>query len=127
MMASSHSSRTLGFSPSLSSDGFILTKDNRMWKEDFEGNVIIPTMFDYIYHLQYVTGYDKDGNVIYEISDTYKCYYVDGHCGIYNIKANEFITPAIYTEIEMINKNMFSVELEDTGYYIIDGTGKRVS
>ena len=111
----------------ITSDGFFLTKDNRMWKEDFEGNVIIPTMFDYIYHLQYVTGYDKDGNVIYEISDTYKCYYVDGHCGIYNIKANEFITPAIYTEIEMINKNMFSVELEDSGYYIIDGTGERVS
>ena len=111
----------------ITSDGFILAQDNRIWKEDFEGNVIIPTMFEYIHHLEYVTGYDEDGDEIYEISDTYQCYYVDGRCGIYNIKDNEFITPAIYTDIDMLDKNLFSVELEYSGCYVIDGTGKRVN
>ena len=111
----------------ITSDGFILTKDNRMWKEDFEGNVTIPFMYEYLSNMTYSVGVNIEGYAIQELSDEYMLYYINGHNGIYNVKTKEAVTPAIYTDIEMLDKDLFSVELEDSGCYIIDGTGKRVN
>ena len=111
----------------ITSDCFILTKDNRMWKEDFEGNVTIPFMYEYLSNMTYSVGVNIEGYAIQELSDEYMLYYINGHNGIYNVKTKEAVTPAIYTDIEMLDKDLFSVELEDSGCYIIDGTGKRVN
>ena len=104
----------------LCSDGYILTKDNRMWKEDLDGDVTVPFMYEYVSNFEYVIGCDKDGDYIYEISDKYKEYYVDGLYGIYDIKTDKAVTPAIYTDIDMIGKNMFSLELDDTGCFVFE-------
>ena len=102
----------------ITSDGYILTKDNRMWKEDFDGNVTIPFMFEFMNNMDYVVGYDNDGNEIYKVSDTYKYYYVADLCGIYNVKTQEVVTPAIYTDVDMLGEDMFEVEIDNCGTYI---------
>ena len=63
-------------------DGYILTKDNRMWKEDFNGKVTNPHMFEYTGNMSYIIGYNNDGDGIYKLSDTYKYYYVNEHYGL---------------------------------------------
>ena len=102
----------------ITSDGYILTKDNRMWKEDFDGNVTIPFMFEFMNNMDYVVGYDNEGNEIYKLSDTYKYYYVADLCGIYNVKTQEVVTPAIYTDVNMLGEDMFEVEIDNCGTYI---------
>lgn len=99
-------------------DGYILTKDNRMWKEDFNGKVTNPHMFEYTGNMSYIIGYNNDGDGIYKLSDTYKYYYVNEHYGLYNIKTQEFVTPAIYTDIEMIGENIFEAEINDSGSFV---------
>ena len=102
----------------ITSDGYILTKDNRMWKEDFDGNVTIPFMFEFMNNMDYVVGYDNDGNEIYKLSDTYKYYYVADLCGIYNVKTQEVVTPAIYTDVDMLGEDMFEAEINDSGSFV---------
>lgn len=102
----------------ITSDGYILTKDNRMWKEDFDGNVTIPFMFGYMSKMSYVVGYDNDGDEIYKLSDTYSYYCIAERYGLYNVKTQEVVTPAIYTEIEMIDKDIFNMEIGNSGNFI---------
>ena len=99
-------------------DGYVLVKDNKMWKEDFNGNVIIPFMFEYMNDLAYVAAIDKNGDKTYKVSDRYKSYYVNYLLGIYDIKAQKIITPAKYTEINMLSEDVFEVEVAERGRII---------
>ena len=109
------------------SDGFVLTKGGKQWQVDFEGNTVQPFMFDGTYYLKYPNGYDSCGDLIYEFADFMK-YEVMNSYGIMNRITGEPITPAIYSDINMLSKNLFEVQEYDSyDWYLLDTKGNVVS
>ena len=108
-------------------DGFVLTRSGRQWQVDFEGNVVQPFMFDGTYYLKYPNGYDSCGDLTYEFADFVK-YEVMNSYGIMNRITGEPITPAIYSDINMLSKNLFEVQEYDSyDWYLLDTKGNVVS
>ena len=109
------------------SDGFVLTKGGKQWQVDFEGNTVQPFMFDGTYYLKYPNGYDSCGDLTYEFADFVK-YEVMNSYGIMNRITGEPITPAIYSDINMLSKNLFEVQEYDSyDWYLLDTKGNEVS
>ena len=108
-------------------DGFVLTKGGKQWQVDFEGNTVQPFMFDGTYYLKYPNGYDSCGDLTYEFADFVK-YEVMNSYGIMNRITGEPITPAIYSDINMLSKNLFEVQEYDSyDWYLLDTKGNVVS
>ena len=108
-------------------DGFVLTKGGKQWQVDFEGNTVQPFMFDGTYYLKYPDGYDSCGDLTYEFADFVK-YEVMNSYGIMNRITGEPITPAIYSDINMLSKNLFEVQEYDSyDWYSLDTKGNVVS
>ena len=109
------------------SDGFILTKGGKQWQVDFEGNVVQPFMFDGTYYLNYPIGYNESGEIQYTLAD-YARYEVMNCYGIMNRITGEPITPAIYSDINMLSKGLFEVQdPESHDWYLLDTKGNVVS
>ena len=109
------------------SDGFILTKGGKQWQVDFEGNVVQPFMFDGTYYLNYPIGYNESGEIQYTLAD-YAKYEVMNCYGIMNRITGEPITPAIYSDINMLSKGLFEVQdPESHDWYLVDTDGNVVS
>ena len=109
------------------SDGFILTNGGKKWQVDFEGNVVRPFMFDATYYLNYPIGYDDCGDIKYAFADYVK-YQVSASYGIMNRSTGEPITPAIYSDINMLSKDLFEVRCPNAGEcYLLDVNGSLVS
>lgn len=105
-------------------DGFVLTKDGRMWKENTAGEVVNPFLFDATYYLNYPNGYDEDGDIEYVFSE-YAKYEVCQFVGIMNRITGKPITPAIYWDMNMLSKDLFEVHDPETGnWYLLDSDGK---
>ena len=108
-------------------DGFVLTKSGRQWQVDFEGNTVQPFMFDNTYYLNYPIGYNECGEIKYAFADFVK-YEVMNSYGIMNRITGEPITPAIYSDINMLSKNLFEVQEYDSyDWYLLDTKGNVVS
>ena len=108
-------------------NGFVLTKRGRQWQVDFEGNTVQPFMFDSTYYLKYPNGYDSCGDLTYEFADFVK-YEVMNSYGIMNRITGEPITPAIYSDINMLSKDLFEVQEYDSyDWYLLDTKGRIVS
>ncbi|MBQ8422732.1 MAG: WG repeat-containing protein [Coprobacter sp.] len=109
------------------SDGFVLTKGGKTWQVDFEGNIVQPFMFDDTYYLNYPIGYNECGEIQYAFADFVK-YEVMNSYGIMNRITGEPITPAIYSNINMISKDFFEVqEYGRYDWYLLDTKGNVVS
>jgi len=109
------------------SDGFVLTKGGKQWQVDFEGNVVQPFLFDNTYYLNYPVGYNDAGEIKYEFADYVK-YEVMDRYGIMNRITGEPITLALYSDINMLSKDMFEVQKHDSyEWYLIDTKGNLVS
>ena len=108
-------------------DGFVLTKSGKQWQEDFEGNTVQPFMFDNTYYLNYPIGYNECGEIKYAFADFVK-YEVMNSYGIMNRITGEPITPAIYSDINMLSKDLFEVQEYDSyDWYLLDTKGNVVS
>ena len=108
-------------------DGFVLTKGGKQWQVDFEGNTVQPFMFDGTYYLKYPNGYDSCGDLTYEFADFVK-YEVMNSYGIMNRITGEPITPAVYSDINMLSKDLFEVQEYDSyDWYLLDTKGNVVS
>ena len=108
-------------------DGFVLTKGGRQWQVDFESNTVQPFMYDNTYYLNYPNGYDSCGDLTYEFADFVK-YEVMNSYGIMNRITGEPITPAIYSDINMLSKELFEVQEYDSyDWYLLDTKGNAVS
>ena len=108
-------------------DGFVLTKSGRQWQVDFEGNTVQPFMFDNTYYLNYPIGYNECGEIKYAFADFVK-YEVMNSYGIMNRITGEPITPAIYSDINMLSKDLFEVQEYDSyDWYLLDTKGNVVS
>ena len=112
---------------SILSDGFVLTKGGKQWQVDFEGNTVQPFMFDGTYYLKYPNGYDSCGDLTYEFADFVK-YEVMNCYGIMNRITGEPITPALYSDINMLSKELFEVrEYDSCDWYLLDTEGNVVA
>jgi hypothetical protein len=108
-------------------DGFILNKDGRKWQVDLSGNIIQPFIYDGTYYLNYPVGYNENGDIQYAFADYLK-YEVAGRYGIMNRITGEAITPAIYSDINMLSLEIFEVQdSESYDWYLIDTAGNIVS
>ncbi len=112
---------------SILSDGFVLTKGGREWQVDFEGDTVESFLFDGTYYLKYPYGYDDNGELTFVFAD-YMKYEVMNCYGIMNRITGEPITPAIYSDINMLSKDLFEVqEFDSYDWYLLDTKGNKVS
>jgi hypothetical protein len=94
---------------------------------DFDGNIVQPFLFDDTYYLNYPVGYSESGDLQYAFADYVK-YEVMNSYGIMNRITGEPITPAIYSGINMLSKNLFEVqEYDKYDWYLLDTEGNKVS
>ena len=108
-------------------DGFVLNKGGKKWQVDFQGNVLQPFMFDNTYYLKYPVGYNECGEIQFAFADYVK-YEVMNCYGIMNRITGEPITTAIYSDINMLSKDLFEVQEYDSyDWYLIDTKGNVVS
>ena len=108
-------------------DGFVLNKGGKKWQVDFDGNTVQPFMFDNTYYLKYPVGYNECGEIQYAFAEFVK-YEVMNSYGIMNRITGEPITPAIYSDINMLSKDLFEVQEYDSyDWYLIDTKGNVVS
>ena len=108
-------------------DGFVLNKGGKKWQVDFEGNTVQPFMFDNTYYLKYPIGYNECGDIEYAFADFVK-YEVMSCYGVMNRMTGEPITPAIYSDINMLSKDLFEVQEYDSyDWYLIDTKGNKIS
>ena len=108
-------------------NGFILNKDGRKWQVDLSGNIIQPFIYDGTYYLNYPVGYNENGDIQYAFADYLK-YEVASRYGIMNRITGQAITPAIYSDINMLSKDLFEVQdPESYDWYLVDTNGNVVS
>ena len=108
-------------------DGFVLNKGGKKWQVDFQGNIVQPFMFDNTYYLKYPVGYNECGEIQFAFADFVK-YEVMNCYGIMNRITGEPITPAIYSDINMLSKDLFEVQdPESYDWYLVDTLGNVVS
>ena len=110
------------------SDGFVLTKDGKMWQVDLEGNIVNPFVIDGVNgYMKYPVSYSNENGVEYALSD-YAEYFVNRNSGIMNRITGKPITPALYDDVYMISDKLFQVQDAETyDCYIIDVNGNRVN
>ena len=110
----------------IDSNGIVLAKDGRMWKAGFDGKMVQPFLYDNITYLKYRDGY-VDGDVNYLLADYVKYEVMDLY-GIMHRITGKPITPAIYSDIRMVSKNLF--EVKEAGcyeWYLLDTRGNMVN
>ena len=109
------------------SDGFVLNKGGKKWQVDFVGNTVQPFMFDGTYYLNYPIGYNECGDIQYAFAD-YAKYEVMNCYGIMNRITGKPITLALYSDINMLSKDLFEVQdSESYDWYLVDTQGNVVS
>ncbi len=109
------------------SDGFILTKGGKKWQVDSDGNTVQPFMFDGTYYLNYPIGYNECGDIQYAFADYLK-YEVMNRYGIMNRITGKPITLALYSDINMLSKDLFEVQdPESYDWYLVDTQGNVIS
>ena len=109
------------------SDGFVLSKDGKKWQVDFDGNTVQPFMFDGTYYLNYPVGYNESGDIQYAFAD-YAKYEIMNRYGIMNRITGKPITLALYSDINMLSKDLFEVQdPESYDWYLVDTQGNVIS
>ncbi|MBP3331205.1 MAG: WG repeat-containing protein [Tidjanibacter sp.] len=83
-------------------------------------------MFDESYYLNYPIDYNECGEIRNAFADFVK-YEVQGNYGIMNRITGEPITPAIYSDINMLSKDLFEVQDSDSyDWYLLDNKGEPI-
>ena len=109
------------------SNGFVLNKCGKKWQVDFEGNTVQPFMFDNTDYLNYPIGYNECGDIQYAFAD-YAKYEVMNRYGIMNRITGRPITLALYSDINMLSKDLFEVQdPESYDWYLVNTQGNVVS
>jgi hypothetical protein len=109
------------------SNGFVLAKEGKMWQIDFSGKVTKPFMYEMSEEILFVSGYTEDEYPIYTNSD-YAKYEILGLYGILNTITGKPITPAKYSDVSILSKNIFEVQDKESGnWYLLDKNGNIIS
>lgn len=108
------------------SDGFVLTRDGRMWQVDYEGEIVKPFMYENTYYLNYPIGYNDCGDIEYAFADYVKYEILDRY-GVMNRITGRPVTPAIYSDINMLSAELFEVQHpESYDWYLVNTGGVAV-
>ena len=84
-------------------------------------------MFDGTYYLNYPIGYNECGDIQYAFAD-YAKYEVMNRYGIMNRITGKPITLALYSDINMLSKDLFEVQEYDSyDWYLLDTKGNVIS
>ena len=102
------------------SDGYVLDSDGKKWKEDCNGNIVQPFMYDATYYLKYPVGYNDCGEVEYAFADYLK-YEICNRYGIMDRFTGEPLTLALYSDINMLSNELFEVcDAESYDWFLLE-------
>ncbi|MBO5807277.1 MAG: hypothetical protein J6Q98_03680, partial [Bacteroidaceae bacterium] len=83
-------------------------------------------MFDATYYIKYPKGYDDNGALSYVFADYIK-YEIMNSYGIMNRITSKPLTPAIYSDINMLSEDLFEVQMHDSyDWYLLGTDGNEV-
>ena len=105
------------------------TKDHVKQLLNYDGSVVNPFVIDGTYNLRYMVKYNEDCEDEYELDPDLVVYQVDSWEGLMNKHTGRLLTPAVYTDFEMISKELIKVELSysDDNAVIMDRNGRIVN
>lgn len=108
-------------------NGLVLVKNGQMWQVDNEGSVVNPFLYDDSYWLNYPSGYSESGDIVYTFAQ-YAKYRVLNSYGVMNRFTGKVITPALYSDINMLSEDLFEVKDYNTNdWHLLDSRGEKVS
>ena len=106
-----------------------LTKNHVKQLVNYDGSVVEPFVIDGTFDLRYCKGYNDEGGELYEVATDIVAYRVGNWGGLMNRNTGRVITPAIYTNIEMISKTLVKAEMSQGNSneaVVMDKTGRIV-
>lgn len=87
------------------------TKNHVKQLVNYDGSVVEPFVIDGTYNLKYMVRYNEDAEDEYVLDPDLVVYQVDGWEGLMNKHTGRIITPAAYTDFEMISKELIKAVL----------------
>lgn len=78
---------------------------------NYDGSIVEPFVIDGTYNLKYMVRYNEDSEDEYALDPDLVVYSVDGWEGLMNKHTGRVITPAVYTNFQMISKDLLMAEL----------------
>lgn len=104
------------------------TKNHVKELVNYDGSIVEPFVVDGTYSLRYMVKYSEDDEDEYALDPDVVVYRVDEWEGLMNKHTGRVITPAIYTDFEMISKELIKAELslDDDNAVIMDRNGRVV-
>lgn len=91
------------------------SRDHRKELFNYDGSVVEPFVIDGTYDLRYRMRYNEDGEDEYQLDPDLVVYRVDDWEGLMNKHTGRVVTPAVYTDLEMISKNLIKADLSHRG------------
>ena len=88
-----------------------LTKNHVKQLVNYDGSIVEPFVIDGTYELKYVIRYNEDEADEYALDPDLVVYRVDDWEGLMNKHTGCLVTPAIYTDFDMISKELIKAEL----------------
>jgi len=79
---------------------------------NYDGSVVEPFVIDGTYNLKYMVRYNEDSEDEYALDLDLVVYRVEGWEGLMNKHTGRVITPAVYTNFQMISKDLIMAELD---------------
>ena len=100
-----------------------ITKDGWCWQIDYSGNVVNDFVFEYMENVPY--------NKIGESAETpttsaFAIFHIGNYAGLFDLRTNRALTPAIYSKINMMTPNLFEVCINSDESFLIDSNGKTI-
>lgn len=80
---------------------------------NYDGSVVEPFVIDGTYSLRYVVKYNEEDYNEYALDPDLVVYRVDGWEGLMNKHTGRLVTPAVYTDFDMISKDLIKAELSN--------------
>ena len=92
---------------------------------NYDGSIVEPFVIDGTYNLRYMVKYNEDSEDEFVLDPDLVVYRIDEWEGLMNKHTGHLITPAIYTDFEMISKELIKAELSfrDENAVIMDRNG----
>ena len=101
----------------------VLTDEGKAWQVDYDGKILHGGIYQKSFWLDCPTQYCDESS-----SYSYAKYEILGKYGIMDCKTGKFITPAIYTEINMVSEDVFEVKSPDINkWFLLDSKGNKLN
>ena len=106
-----------------------VTKDGVKQLVTFEGEILLPFVVDEVVPLEYIIGIDEEDNDIYEQHPYLSAILVDYlNWGVMDSRTGKIIVPAIYSDVNMISKELILAEIDgnEDSNVLFTATGRMI-